>query len=68
MKKGNRCIAKCCDKFCMQHKTIGLKQQNDKNDCKIKCSYMIDSKDGKRQRKKYAKDKGLCAIHLKLNT
>lgn len=66
-KKSTQCTAKCCDKFCTQHKTIALKQEN-KNNCKIQCSKMIDSKNGKRQCKKYAKDKGLCAIHLKLNT
>ena len=67
-KKGTQCISKCSDKFCNQHKTIALKQENNKNNCKIKCSHMIDSKNGKRQCKKYAKNKGLCAIHLKLNT
>ena len=67
-KKGLLCKAKCCDKFCTQHKTIGLKQEDEKNNCKMKCSYMIGSKNGKRQCKKYAKNKGLCAIHLKLNT
>lgn len=67
-KKGTQCISKCSDKFCNQHKTIALKQENNKNNCKIKCSHIIDSKNGKRQCKKYAKDKGLCTIHLKLNT
>ena len=32
------------------------------------CSQIINSKNGKRQCKKYAKDKGLCTTHLKLNT
>ena len=28
MKKGTQCISKCSDKFCNQHKTIALKQEN----------------------------------------
>jgi len=67
-KKGTTCNAKCSDKFCTQHKTIALKQKTSVNNCKKQCSKMIDSKNGKRQCKKYAKDKGLCTTHLKLNT
>ena len=71
-KKGIKCENKCIDKYCTTHQTIAIKmEEKNKNipeiDSKQKCSYYIQTKNGKRLCKKYSKENGLCSIHLKMN-
>jgi len=71
--KGDICGKLCINKYCTRHKTLAVKLEPlliavKKNIDREKCTQCINTKTGSRACKRYAKDKGLCGIHLKLNS